>query len=138
MRAPLASTQIVLSEVTKSYDTRVVLDCVSCTVRPGERVGVVGDNGSGKSTLLRLLAGRERPDRGEVTVTAPGGLGHLAQTLDLPPSARVGEAVDLALADLRALERRIRAAESRLHQAGPEELAAYGDLLAAPRGPRRP
>ncbi|WP_405941168.1 ATP-binding cassette domain-containing protein [Streptomyces sp. NBC_00207] len=131
MRAPLASTQIVLSEVTKSYDTRVVLDRVSCTVRPGERVGVVGDNGSGKSTLLRLLAGRERPDRGEVTVTAPGGLGHLAQTLELPPSARVGDAVDLALADLRALERRIRAAESCLHRAGPEELAAYGDLLAA-------
>ncbi|MFG2484026.1 ATP-binding cassette domain-containing protein [Streptomyces virginiae] len=131
MRAPLATTQIVLSEVTKSYDTRVVLDRVSCTVRPGERVGVVGDNGSGKSTLLRLLAGRERPDHGEVTVTAPGGLGHLAQTLDLPPTARVGDAVDLALADLRALERRIRAAESRLHRAEPEELLAYGDLLAA-------
>ncbi|MFE9928702.1 ATP-binding cassette domain-containing protein [Streptomyces sp. NPDC005533] len=131
MRAPLASTQIVLSEVTKSYDTRVVLDRVSCTVRPGERVGVVGDNGSGKSTLLRLLAGRERPDHGEVTVTAPGGVGHLAQTLDLPPTARVGDAVDLALADLRALERRIRAAESRLHRAGPEELTAYGDLLTA-------
>ncbi|MFJ9551179.1 ATP-binding cassette domain-containing protein [Streptomyces erythrochromogenes] len=131
MRAPLASTRIVLSEVTKSYDTRVVLDRVSCTVRPGERVGVVGDNGSGKSTLLRLLAGRERPDHGEVTVTAPGGTGHLAQTLDLPPDARVGEAVDLALADLCALERRIRAAEDLLHRAGPEELAAYGDLLTA-------
>ncbi|OLZ61119.1 tylosin resistance protein TlrC [Streptomyces amritsarensis] len=131
MRAPLASTQIVLSEVTKSYDTRVVLDRVSCTVRPGERVGVVGDNGSGKSTLLRLLAGREHPDHGEVTVTAPGGTGHLAQTLDLPPDARVGEAVDLALADLCALEHRIRAAEALLHRAGPEELAAYGDLLAA-------
>ncbi|MCX4721317.1 ATP-binding cassette domain-containing protein [Streptomyces virginiae] len=131
MRAPLATTQIVLSEVTKSYDTRVVLDRVSCTVRPGERVGVVGDNGSGKSTLLRLLAGRERPDHGEVAVTAPGGVGHLAQTLDLPPTARVGDAVDLALADLRVLERRIRAAESRLHRAEPEELLAYGDLLAA-------
>ncbi|MFG2229560.1 ABC-F family ATP-binding cassette domain-containing protein [Streptomyces sp. NPDC048723] len=131
LRAPLATTRIVLSEVTKSYDTRVVLDRVSCTVRPGERVGVVGDNGSGKSTLLRLLAGRERPDHGEVTVTAPGGLGYLAQTLDLPPTARVGEAVDLALADLRTLERRIRAAESLLHRAGPEELAAYGDLLAS-------
>ncbi|WCD84857.1 putative ABC transporter ATP-binding protein YbiT [Streptomyces xanthophaeus] len=131
LRAPLASTQIVLSEVTKSYDTRVVLDRVSCTVRPGERVGIVGDNGSGKSTLLRLLAGRERPDHGEVSVAAPGGLGHLAQTLDLPPAAHVGDAIDLALADLRALERRIRAAEARLHEAGAEGLAAYGDLLAA-------
>ncbi|MFI1279927.1 ATP-binding cassette domain-containing protein [Streptomyces sp. NPDC020858] len=122
---------MVLSEVTKCYDARVVLDRVSSTVRPGERVGVVGDNGSGKSTLLRLLAGRELPDRGEVAVSAPGGLGHLAQTLDLPPAARVGDAIDLALADLRALERRIRTAESLLHRAGPEEMAAYGDLLAA-------
>ncbi|MFD9409809.1 ABC-F family ATP-binding cassette domain-containing protein [Streptomyces sp. NPDC059989] len=131
MRAPLASTQIVLSDIAKSYDTHVVLDRVSCTVRPGERVGVVGDNGSGKSTLLRLLAGRERPDRGEVAVTAPGGTGYLAQTLDLPPTARVGDAIDLALADLRTLERRIRRAEAMLHRAGPEELAAYGDLLNA-------
>ncbi|MEU4731253.1 ATP-binding cassette domain-containing protein [Streptomyces sp. NPDC023588] len=131
MRASLASTQIVLSEVGKSYGAHVVLHRVNCTVRPGERVGVVGDNGSGKSTLLRLLAGREKPDHGEVTVTAPGGVGHLAQTLDLPPTARVGDAVDLALADLRALERRIRAAESLLHRAGPEELGAYAELLAA-------
>ncbi|MEV6689217.1 ABC-F family ATP-binding cassette domain-containing protein [Streptomyces sp. NPDC051130] len=129
--APSASTQIVLSEVGKAYDTRVVLDRVSLTVRPGERVGVVGDNGSGKSTLLRLLAGRERPDHGQVTVTAPGGVGHLAQTLDLPPTARVRDAIDLALAELRELERRIRSAEARLRQAGPEELAAYADLLAA-------
>ncbi|MER5928693.1 ATP-binding cassette domain-containing protein [Streptomyces sp. NPDC002054] len=131
MRTPLAATQIVLSEVTKAYDGHTVLDRVDCTVRPGERVGVVGDNGSGKSTLLRLLAGLERPDRGRVHVTAPGGLGHLAQTLDLPATARVGDAVDLALAELRDLERRIRAAEAQLHQAGPDELGAYADLLAA-------
>ncbi|MFJ3923122.1 ABC-F family ATP-binding cassette domain-containing protein [Streptomyces sp. NPDC090022] len=131
MRTPLAATQIVLSEVTKRYDTHVVLDRVSCTVRPGERVGVVGDNGSGKSTLLRLLAGRERADHGQVTVLAPGGVGHLAQTLDLPATARVGDAIDLALADLRALERAIRAAEAGLDRAGPDGLAAYDNLLTA-------
>ncbi|UXI78869.1 ATP-binding cassette domain-containing protein, partial [Streptomyces vinaceusdrappus] len=97
---------------------------------PGERVAVVGDNGSGKSTLLRLLAGAERPDNGEVTVVAPGGVGHLAQTLDLPDSATVGDAVDLALSDLRALERRIREAGTALDGGGPAARDRYAALVA--------
>ncbi|MFD3941401.1 ribosomal protection-like ABC-F family protein [Streptomyces sp. NPDC058579] len=121
--------RVHLTDVTRRYDDRLVLDRVSLTVRPGERVGVVGDNGSGKSTLLRLLAGLERPDNGTVAVEAPGGLGHLAQTLDLPGTARVGDAVDLALADVRELERAIRAAEAALDRTG--DLDGYAALLAA-------
>ncbi|MFI5531128.1 ABC-F family ATP-binding cassette domain-containing protein [Kitasatospora sp. NPDC051853] len=129
--AAAADTRITLSEVTKHYGDRLVLDRVTCTVRPGERIGLVGENGAGKSTLLRLLAGLEQPDNGTVRVDAPGGVGHLAQTLDLPPTATVGRAVDLALAGLRALEADIRLAELTLPQDGPEGLARYGELLTA-------
>ncbi|HEY9371171.1 ATP-binding cassette domain-containing protein, partial [Streptomyces sp.] len=121
--------RVQLTDVTKRYDDRLVLDRVSLTVRSGERVGVVGDNGSGKSTLLRLLAGLEQPDNGAVAVESPGGLGHLAQTLDLPGAASVGDAIDLALADVRELERRIREAEAALDATG--DLAGYAALLAA-------
>ncbi|GAA3150318.1 ABC-F family ATP-binding cassette domain-containing protein [Planomonospora alba] len=127
---PSSDTRLVLSGVTKRYGDTVVLNDVSLAVKPGEKVGVIGDNGSGKSTLLRLLAGRSRPGNGSVTVAAPGGVGYLAQTLDLPATALVGDAVDLALADLRDLERRIRRAELGLGGATPAELAAYGDLVA--------
>ncbi|MFJ3623347.1 ribosomal protection-like ABC-F family protein [Streptomyces iakyrus] len=125
--AHAAVSQLTVAEVSKRYGDRLVLDRVSFTVRPGEKVGVIGDNGSGKSTLLRLLAGAARPDNGEVHVVAPGGTGHLAQTLDLPDTACVGDAIDLALAELRALERRMRAAGAALDGADP---AAY-DWYAA-------
>ncbi|MGW6291106.1 ATP-binding cassette domain-containing protein [Streptomyces sp. NPDC055058] len=97
----MSIAQYALHDITKHYDDHVVLDRVGFSVRPGEKVGVIGDNGSGKSTLLKVLAGRERPDNGTVTVAAPGGIGYLAQTLELPLDATVQDAVDLALSDLR-------------------------------------
>ncbi|MFJ5892158.1 ribosomal protection-like ABC-F family protein [Streptomyces californicus] len=130
--------QLAVKDVSKAYGDRSVLDQVTLTVRPGEKIAVIGENGSGKSTLLRLLAGAEAPDTGEITVRFPGGTGHLAQTLDLGPARTVRDAVDAALADLRDLEHRIHEAERDLSERDPgdpgpteAELAAYGDLLTA-------
>ncbi|MFF7167394.1 ribosomal protection-like ABC-F family protein [Streptomyces sp. NPDC008086] len=128
---PSAVAQLAIKDVTKSYGTRTVLDQVSFTIRPGEKAAVIGENGSGKSTLLRLLAAAEAPDAGDITVDSPGGVGHLAQTLDLDPDCTVRDAVDLALTELREMERRLRAAEERLGEASEAELAAYGELLTA-------
>ncbi|MFG2028894.1 ribosomal protection-like ABC-F family protein [Streptomyces sp. NPDC048825] len=131
---PAAVAQLSVKNVTKSYGTRTVLDQVTFTVRPGEKVAVIGENGSGKSTLLGLLAAAEVPDAGEITVGFPGGTGHLAQTLDLDPGCTVQDAVDLALTELRDMERRLRTAEERLGEASEDELAAYGELLIAYEG----
>ncbi|MEU6946949.1 ABC-F family ATP-binding cassette domain-containing protein [Streptomyces sp. NPDC046316] len=129
-----ARAQLTCKDVSKSYGDRSVLEQLTLTVRPGEKAAVIGENGSGKSTLLRLLAGAEAPDGGEVTVRFPGGVAHLAQTLaetfGLGPEHTVRDAVDAALAELRAMEREMRAAEERLGSATPDELAAYGELAA--------
>jgi ATPase subunit of ABC transporter with duplicated ATPase domains len=53
--------------ISKSFGDTVVLDDVSLTVSPRDRIGVLGPNGIGKSTLLRLLAGLEQPDSGTVS-----------------------------------------------------------------------
>ncbi|MGW5737717.1 MULTISPECIES: ABC-F family ATP-binding cassette domain-containing protein [Streptomyces] len=124
-------SQLVLRDVSYGYPERPVLERICLSVRPGEKACVIGENGSGKSTLLRLMAGESAPAEGEVAVVSDGGTGHLAQTPRLPPHATVRDAVDDALAELRDLERRIREAEDALGSAGPAELAAYGDLVAA-------
>ncbi|WP_461296860.1 ribosomal protection-like ABC-F family protein [Streptomyces harbinensis] len=123
------TAQITARAVTKSFDGRLVLDSVTCSLAPGERTGVIGENGSGKSTLLRLLAGREQPDEGEITVHAAGGVGYLPQHEELEPRATVQQIVDRALGELRATERRLRALEGAMADGDASGLAEYGDLL---------
>ncbi|MFJ8385984.1 ATP-binding cassette domain-containing protein [Streptomyces sp. NPDC094438] len=91
----------------------------------------MGENGAGKSTLLHLLAGLEQPDEGEVVTVADGGAGLLAQTPQLPPDRTVGDAIGLALTELRTMERRLRDLEADLGAASPAGLGEYGDLLTA-------
>ncbi len=46
------------------------LSGISLVARPGESIGLVGLNGSGKSTLLRVIAGLEKPLRGDVLASS--------------------------------------------------------------------
>lgn len=61
---------IELRGITKVYRTRsghhTVLDGIDFSIRPGEKVGVLGRNGAGKSTLIRILSGAERPTHGQI------------------------------------------------------------------------
>ncbi len=64
-----ADDRIAVTDVRYAYDQgRDVLHGVNLTVRPGERLAIVGASGAGKSTLGRLLAGVDRPRTGSATV----------------------------------------------------------------------
>ncbi len=63
---------VVLYDVWKSYRSKggssIALKGVNLNVVRGEVVGIHGPSGAGKTTLLKIIAGLERPDRGEVIV----------------------------------------------------------------------
>lgn len=59
----LEAEDIVFSYKNKE---KPVLDHVSLSVEPGERVGVLGPSGYGKTTLMKILAGYLKPDAGRV------------------------------------------------------------------------
>jgi len=64
-----ADDRIDVTGVRYAYDRGgEVLRGVDLTVRPGERLAVVGPSGAGKTTLSRLLAGVDAPTEGTVTV----------------------------------------------------------------------
>ncbi|WP_328331190.1 ATP-binding cassette domain-containing protein [Kribbella sp. NBC_00382] len=124
------STQLSLQEISKSYDHRPVLERVSCAFPPGEVSGLIGENGSGKSTLLRILAGIEPPDLDGKVILA-GSIGFLGQDNPLPLHLDVSAVLDHALAELRAIERRLLELEGLLADGNVSVLDEYGELQTA-------
>ncbi len=59
---------VIVEDLVKTYDDRVVLDRVSLHVDRGETLVVVGGSGAGKSTLIRQILGLEKPDSGRVVI----------------------------------------------------------------------
>ncbi|MGC0362189.1 ATP-binding cassette subfamily C protein [Rhodococcus sp. 27YEA15] len=63
------SADIALTDVSYSYNgIDPVVDGVSISVSPGERIAVVGTSGAGKTTLAKLLAGTVSAESGRITV----------------------------------------------------------------------
>lgn len=63
---PTAPFALRLEDVSFSYGDKAVLEHVSFTLQPGDKVLLKGPNGQGKSTLLRLISGLHRPTQGAI------------------------------------------------------------------------
>jgi len=118
-------------QVSKSYGVQTILEEVTFSINPGDRVGLVGPNGSGKSTLLRILTGEEPPDQGTVFLAPETNLGYLPQGLDLALDVTVGEYVRAGIPGFVEAHRQLEALTGLLaRDSSPGLLAEYGEALS--------
>jgi len=72
---------IFLKNLTLRRSAKVLLDNVSVTLNPGEKIGLVGRNGAGKSTLFGLINGTLHEDSGDFSMPSQWRLGQVAQNM---------------------------------------------------------
>jgi ATP-binding cassette, subfamily F, member 3 len=110
---------INLRNLTLRRSAKVLLDNVSVTLNPGEKIGLVGRNGAGKSTLFGLINGSLHEDSGDFSMPAQWRLAQVAQ--DMPDTDESATAFVLG-GDTRLMELRealVRAEER--HDAEPDD-----------------
>lgn len=70
---------ITVTNLTHSYTERLLFSDASFSLNENEKVGIIGINGTGKSTLLKILAQKEIPDEGTITMGRNLRIGYLPQ-----------------------------------------------------------
>jgi ATPase subunit of ABC transporter with duplicated ATPase domains len=111
-------SRLAAANVSFSFGNQVIVDSVSLTLGPGDRIGIVAPNGVGKSTLLRILSGELDPDSGSV-IRSPAATTVLR--LSQEPDIRPGE----TLAEQLARRTQVAAAQADLDAAA--DALASGD-----------
>ncbi|MBX9737333.1 MAG: ABC-F family ATP-binding cassette domain-containing protein [Phycisphaerales bacterium] len=94
----LAATNLKLA-----YGERIILEGVSLSLEPGERIGIVGRNGCGKSSLMKIISGLIPADGGMVSVAKGCRAGYLHQDPKFPEGETLRGAAESAFAELHRL-----------------------------------
>lgn len=81
---------VELHHVTKGYGEKKLIEDFNYILLKNQCLGIIGPNGCGKSTLLKLMAGKIRPDAGEVEIGETIRMGYFAQDVpDMDSNQRV-------------------------------------------------
>ena len=73
---------IKLSNISKSYGEKLLINDLSFSLPAGGIVGVIGANGAGKSTLFRMIIGTEKPNNGSIEIGETVKLSYVDQSRD--------------------------------------------------------
>ncbi len=127
---------ITLKNVTLRRSAKVLLDKVSVTINPGEKVGLVGRNGAGKSTLFGLFTGTLHEDSGDFSLPSQWQMAQVEQNMPETDDSATDFVLggDTRLATLRAALTQAEQSEDGMAIAHAyTDLADAGEHDAVPR-----
>lgn len=120
---------ISLNSISISYGTESVLKDVSVVVNKGEKVALTGKNGAGKSTLLKIIAGKQNPSEGTVSIQNGIKIGYLPQEMTLVDSTTLIEEVSKIFSDTIELNKKLDDLHKELEQTANFDSGKGNDIL---------
>lgn len=93
---------IDLQNISKQYDTKVILKDANFTLNQGQRIAVIGQNGQGKSTLFKIIMKQTEPDSGDMAIDKSLKIEMLDQQPKFKPNLKVRDAIENQLTELKS------------------------------------
>ncbi|MEZ6122995.1 MAG: energy-dependent translational throttle protein EttA [Planctomycetaceae bacterium] len=122
---------MTIEHLTRLYDEKEILSDIWLAFYPGAKIGVLGNNGAGKSTLLRIMAGEDKDYMGTVRPAKGIKIGYFPQEPRLDPDKTVGECIEEAVAESRAILEKFNDISMKLGEdMSPEEMEKLLDEQA--------
>ncbi len=120
------------NNISKSFETDVIIKSCSFNIEDHEKAAIVGINGAGKSTLLKIITGIEPADTGLVTLAKDKTLGYLSQQQNLNSDNTIYDELLSVKHYILDMEAQLRRIENQMKSADDEALETlmkkYSDL----------
>ena len=87
---------ISVESLAKDYGERILFEDLSFGLSRGNKMALVANNGTGKSSMLKIIADKDVPSSGEVTLRKGIEVGYLSQNSDFDESLTIQQLVDSA------------------------------------------
>lgn len=108
----LGKKVIEIKNISKSYNSKLLINDFTYTVLRNDRIAIIGDNGCGKSTLLRMIMGQETPDCGSIEIGETVKIGYFSQeSEDMDLSMRIIDYVQSIAYNVETADGTITAAQ---------------------------
>ncbi|WP_072680880.1 ribosomal protection-like ABC-F family protein [Arcobacter sp. LA11] len=92
---------IDLQNISKQYDTKIILKEANFTLLQGQKIAVIGQNGQGKSTLFKIIMKQIEPDAGILSIDKSIKIEMLDQQPKFSSNLSVREAIENQLTEIK-------------------------------------
>jgi ATP-binding cassette ChvD family protein len=133
----LGSQVVEVSELSKGFGDRMLIDGLSFSLPPNGLVGVIGPNGVGKTTLFKMIVGEEQPDSGTIRIGETVRIAYVDQLRSgIDPNKNVWEVISDGETSIRVGNTEIpsRAYVAAFGFKGPDQQKPAGLMSGGERG----
>ena len=120
---------ISINNVTVSFGSWNLLDCINFHISETDKIGLVGKNGAGKSTLMKLITGEQAPTSGSIDKPSSLKIGYLPQIMEHHRGHTVLEEALSVFDYIHEMEGELSGITAQLAERTDYESAAYAALI---------